>query len=256
MDYEKLLTLSCDLGCELLLSGAEIYRAEDSVRYLLAAYGVETGEVFAIPNYINVSLVTPDHKPISRIRRVGPHGTDVAKLEALNDLCRKLCRETPDLDTAEARLAQAAAIQPNFTLFQMLAAYFLTTSAFSLFFGGDWMDALAGGLCGVAVGFCLIVLGRLGTNLFFKIIAGSFVCGLLAAALLACGVGHHQTPIITGTFMVLVPGLVITNFMRDIMVGDMVSGLSKLAEALLTGAGIVIGATLALNLTRMLGGAL
>ena len=54
--------------------------------------------------------------------------------------------------------------------------------------------------------------------------------------------------------MALVPGLVITNFMRDIIAGDMISGLSKLSEALLTGTGIALGTGLALSLIRMLGG--
>ena len=36
MDYSALLDLSVDMGCGLLESGAEIYRAEDSLRRLLA----------------------------------------------------------------------------------------------------------------------------------------------------------------------------------------------------------------------------
>ena len=60
---------------------------------------------------------------------------------------------------------------------------------------------------------------------------------------------------IIGAIMALAPGVVITNFMRDIMAGDMLSGLSKFAEALLTGAGIALGTGLALSLARMLGGA-
>ena len=67
--------------------------------------------------------------------------------------------------------------------------------------------------------------------------------------------GTHTNLIIIGAIMALAPGVVITNFMRDIMAGDMLSGLSKFAEALLTGAGIALGTGLALSLARMLGGA-
>lgn len=255
MDYDRLLTLTGDLGYHLLMSGAEIYRVEESARYLLNAYGVETGEVFAIPNCIIVSLTSPDGKPLTRIRRVGGHGTDIRKIEALNDLCRRLCRETPDLDAAEAALRGAVADTTWFSTPQQLAAYFLGTAAFCLFFGGTWLDALASGACGTAVGVCLLFMERLGTNLFFKTIAGGFVCALVAVSLLALGLGSHLNLIITGAIMALVPGIVITNFMRDIMVGDMISGLSKLADALLTGAGIALGTGLALGLARMLGGA-
>ena len=100
MDYDKLLTLSSDLGYHLLFSGAEIYRVEESVRYLLTAYGVETGEVFVIPNCVIVSLTAPGQKPITQMRRVPGHGTDISRMEALNALCRRLCAQRPDLDQA------------------------------------------------------------------------------------------------------------------------------------------------------------
>ena len=256
MDYDKLLTLSGDLGYELLMSGAEIYRVEESVRYLLEAYGVESGEVFAIPNCIIVGFAAHGQKPLTRIRRVGGHGTDVSQLEALNALCRRLCRETPDMDEARRLFDEVLADQVGFSLPKQLAAYFLTTAAFCLFFGGTLADAACSGACGVAIGLCFTFMSRLGTNIFFKTIAGGFVSALVAAVLVFCGLGVHQNLIIIGALMALVPGLVITNFMRDIMAGDMISGLSKLGEALLTGAGIALGTGLALSLTRMLGGVL
>ena len=250
MDYDKLLTLSGELGYHLLLSGAEIYRVEESVRYLLQAYGAGPGEVFAIPNCIIVGISSPGQKPLTRMRRVGPHGTNVRKIEALNALCRCLCAETPDLDQAWEALQTAAADQTYFSTPQQLSAYFLGTAAFCLFFGGTLADAAASGLCGVAIGISLIFMSRLGTNLFFKTIAGGFVSALAAVVLVALGLGTH-----TNLIMALAPGVVITNFMRDIMAGDMLSGLSKFAEALLTGAGIALGTGLALSLARMLGGA-
>lgn len=256
MDYDKLLTLGGELGYHLLFSGAEIYRVEESVRYLLKAYGVDSGEVFAIPNCIIVGLSAPGLRPMTRIRRVGAHGTDVGKLEALNGLCRQLCAETPDLDLAWERLQTVAADVAYFSTLQQLAAYFLATSAFCLFFGGTLLDAAASGICGLAIGLCLIFMTGLGTNLFFKTIVGGFVCALAAVTLVFLGLGTHTDLIIIGAIMALAPGLVLTNFMRDIMAGDMISGLTKLADALLTGAGIALGTGLALSMTRMLGGGL
>jgi len=76
-------------------------------------------------------------------------------------------------------------------------------------------------------------------------------------ALTRLGVGQNQDLIIIGALMALVPGIAMTNAMRDIMAGDMVAGISKAAEALLIGAAIALGTALALGLTRMVtGGAL
>mgnify|MGYP002528202520 CR=1 FL=1 len=196
LDYNKLLDMVSEMGYRLMKSGAEIYRVEESIQRLLQAYGAPRGEVFAIPNCIIVGISSPGQKPLTRMRRVGPHGTNVRKIEALNALCRCLCAETPDLDQAWEALQTAAADQTYFSTPQQLSAYFLGTAAFCLFFGGTLADAAASGLCGVAIGISLIFMSRLGTNLFFKTIAGGFVSALAAVVLVALGLGTHTNLII------------------------------------------------------------
>ena len=254
MDYDALLNMGTELGYQLMYSGAEIYRVEESVRYLLGAYGVDTGEVFAIPNCLIVSLRASGQRPLTVVRRIPGHGTDIYRMEALNDLCRRLCQEVPDLDEAWVRLDRVLADHTQFSTAGQLFGYALGAAPFCLFFGGTLRDALCGGLCGLAIGASLLFMARLGTNLFFKTIAGGFVCALLAVALTVVGLGQHASLIITGAIMTLVPGIVITNFMRDIIAGDLISGLIKLAEALLTATGIALGTGLALALTRLIWG--
>ena len=99
-DYNELLEIVSEMGFRLMLSGAEIYRVEESISRLLQAYGAERGEVFAIPNCIIVSLTSPQGEPMTQIRRMPNHGTDIYLLERYNDLCRRLCRETPPFEEA------------------------------------------------------------------------------------------------------------------------------------------------------------
>lgn len=99
MDYDALLDLGTELGYKLVLSGAEIYRVEESVLRLLTAYGLQP-QVFALPSCLIVSVNTPSGHPITQMRRVPPHGTDIELLERCNELCRRLCREVPPLPEA------------------------------------------------------------------------------------------------------------------------------------------------------------
>ena len=99
MDYDALLNLGTELGYKLVLSGAEIYRVEESVLRLLTAYGLQP-QVFALPSCLIVSVNTPAGHPITQMRRVPPHGTDIELLERCNELCRQLCREVPPLPEA------------------------------------------------------------------------------------------------------------------------------------------------------------
>lgn len=254
MDYEKLLSLCSELGYRLLESGGEIYRVEESVRYLLDAYGVGPCDVFAIPSCLIVGVSAPGQKPITRVRRMPPHDIDIRRLESLNDLCRHLCAETPPLDEAWDRLNAVLDDRVRFPFWGQLVAYFLIGLAFCPFFGGGPRDALCSGGCTLAMGLCLHFMDRLGTNLFFKTIAGGFLAALLAVGLTVCGLGLHSDLIITGAIMTLVPGIMITNVMRDIMAGDILSGVIKLTESLMTGGGIALGTGLALSMTRVLWG--
>ena len=58
--------------------------------------------------------------------------------------------------------------------------------------------------------------------------------------------------IITITFflMNLVPGIAITNVMRDILGGDLIAGIIKLVESLMVAVGIALGAGLAISTLR------
>lgn len=254
LDYNKLLDMVSEMGYRLMESGAEIYRVEESIHRLLEAYGVPRGEVFAIPNCIIVSLISPEGRPLTQIRRMPPHGTDIYLLEKYNGLCRRLCQETPPFDQALRRMRAIARLHVVYPLPVQLAAHFLGSGMFSLFYGGTWRDGICGGLCGVVIGLCSALMARFGANLFFKTIAGAAASAVAAVLLTAAGLGAHRDLIIIGALMALVPGIAITNAMRDIMAGDMVAGISKGAEALLIGAAIALGTALGLGVTGLIGG--
>ena len=103
MDYDALLNMGTELGYQLMYSGAEIYRVEESVRRLLIAYGLQP-QVFAIPNCLIVSLDTPAGHPITKMRRIPNHGIDIELLERCNDVCRHLCQTVPPLEEAKSQI--------------------------------------------------------------------------------------------------------------------------------------------------------
>ena len=55
MDYYLLTDMAAQIGYELAVSGAETFRIEETMRRVLAAYGIVC-ETFAIPNCVMVSL--------------------------------------------------------------------------------------------------------------------------------------------------------------------------------------------------------
>lgn len=253
MDKTGAFDLAVELGYQIQLAGGEIYRVEESIMRLLRAYGMES-QVFAIPNCLNVSVTRPDGKTVTQIRRVPAHGTDIEKLEALNDLCRQLCRVPIPAKEAMAEMKRRLEGERKYRPMTVLLAYFLGAGAFALFFGGTLLDGVAAGLCGVIIGLTQRLMDRLEANMVLKTIASGAASGLLALALVALGFGRNSDVITIGALMILVPGVAMTNAVRDLMVGDMISGLSKLGEAILIAVAIALGTAVALAIATLLGG--
>ncbi len=253
MDYHGLLNLSVELGCQLMESGAEIYRVEDSVLRLMRAYGAQDAQIFAIPGCITVSVSAENGEPVTRLCRVDAHNTDLDHLELCNALCRQLCEQTPPVEQARRQLADLCRRRPRFRPIAVMLGYFLIGAFFTPFFGGGLMDALCGGLCGLAIYVANRWLAPLaGPNMFFRTLLSAAVSSLAAQLLVYAGVGQHVDTITIGALMILVPGVSLTTAMREVMAGDLVSGVSHTAESILTATAIALGTGAAMFLGGLL----
>ena len=253
MDYDSLLDLVTDLGYELAMSGAETFRVEESITRILAAYGLQA-EVFAIPNCLIVSLETSDGRPLTRMRRIGFHGNDLDAVERLNGLSRALCSRAPAPEEGKRWLAEVKRTARVYSLPIFLAGAFLGAGGYAMFFGGSWIDGLAGGLCGILVGLVNKFMDRLKANHFFSTIAAAFLMALAAYTLGAAGITPCPDTVIIGALMILVPGLLFTNAMRDIIYGDTNSGINRIVQVFLIAAAIALGTAAAWGLSSVLFG--
>ena len=250
LDYNQLLDGCSEIGVQLVRFGGEIQRAEDTVRRLLAAYGLES-EVFAVPNCVWASVRTPDGSTHARMRRVPPIATNIEGIERFNDLSRRLCADPPaDPALLRAYCRETLAGLRSYPAALVLGGYFLGAFFFALFFSGGWAEAATAGLAGLASGAVLLALGRAQANAFITTLASSFALASAAYGLLALGVSANIEVTIAGGLMVLVPGLVFTSFMSDLLTGDMLAGLATFARAVLSAGAIALGTGAAMALYR------
>ena len=254
MDYDQLLDGCGEVGARLLAGGAEIYRVEDTVRRMLAAYGVR-GDVFAIPNCLIVSIRDDAGRSRTRMRRIEATkvSTDIEVVERFNALSRAICAQPPPPERLTGLAAETAAGCRRYSLPMLLLGYFLGGFFFNGLFQGGAVEALVSGAASVVVGLCITALSRLGVNFFFKTIAAAAVLGAVIYGLRAMGLPMNTDVAVISALMVLVPGLVFTNFMCDLLTGDTVSGVSTFVRAVLTAAAIAVGTGTALWAFQTLG---
>lgn len=244
-EYQKLLNIAIDLGHFLLEAGAEIYRVEESIQRVLYAYGVKHVDVFAIPSSITVTITMADDSCFTRLRRIYSRGTNYQRVEELNALSRYICAERPTVAEIHKKL-KAIRQKKVYPYWAMVVAFAGVAFSFTLFFGGDFRDAIVALFSGALIRVVIQEMEYLHTNGFFINLINSLLVTLIAILAVRYQLADHSDKIIIGTLMNLVPGVAITNSMRDVIAGDLMAGMMKGLEALLVALALALGTGLAL----------
>ena len=244
MNYEKLMDLVSAMGSRLAMSGAETYRVEESIKRICSAYGLEA-RVYAIPHSLIITIMIPGQRPITQLCRMEHLGTDLEAVERFSNLSRRICAEKPDWDTALRWVEQTQVQQQRYSLPMDLLGHILVACGFAVFFGGSWRDALCAGLCGLLLG--VLTRGLAKTNTFFQKIICAFSMAFFAYGMCALGWTDNVDTCVIGALMLLVPGILFTNALRDIIFGDTNSGINRIVEVILIAAAIALGTAAAWN---------
>ena len=246
MDLNKLLNISTLAGKIMLESGAETYRVEETIVRIGLSFGVDDAESFVTPTGIITSL-TKDSTTVTLARRITSRGVDLNKIDLINNLSRQVQAQSmtiDELNTELINISQSDRYSAALTLFSSCAA----AGCFALMFGGNIKDFFAAFIIGACIKIVSTVCQKLDINSFFINSLGGGLCAILAIILMKLNICANLDKTIIGSIMLLVPGLTITNAIRDTIAGDLLSGITKAAEAFLVAISIAVGTGAILSL--------
>lgn len=241
LQAEEALRISMEIGAAIMESGGEVRRTEDTVTRINYAAGATDAQVWAMPGILTATVTLADNTTHTVTKCLGPEEIDLAELDRLNTLSRRLCGGKPvDWQVTKRQV---------YSRHTRLLCTFLATAAFCIYFGGTWAEAV---LCG---GFGILVSGYRPAlqSGFTAVLLDATVAGLLAFTPQALGLPLRGANILIGTIMLLVPGLTVGNALRDMIDGDLHAGLLRLAEAVLCALAIALGCAFALWLPGSVG---
>ena len=239
-ETDGLIRALLDMGEALIGSGAEIYRAEDTLRRIAKAYGTTDCEVFIITSSIVITLDRAGVGPRTQTRRIRRSvENNFTKLEDLNELSREVC--THPIPTKQLQAKTSAIVGTMVPKRGMLLGYVLAASAFTLFFAGTPADALAAGVVGAVLFGLQVYVGPFCMNAVVSQFLSSFLSGILICILCRLLPSLHMARIMIGDIMLLIPGVAFTNSIRDVLLGDTLSGIVRFVEALLLAAVLTVG---------------
>ncbi len=240
MNNQKLVACMLDMGEILLISGAEVNRIEDTLMRIGYAYHFQRVDVFTITSSIVLTVHTEAGNIITQTRRIKGVRVDMERVNQINCLSRYMCKELPKLAYVEAEIERIKQIQ-GYPEAVIVLAYVMVAASFTVFFGGDYLDALAAGVAAVVLRFMIRIGQRIKMNVLFLNMMSSGMVGIVVMLFVRLGIGHSIDQIVIGNVMLLIPGLGLTSSLRDMISGDIISGMLGITESVLNAIAIAMG---------------
>jgi len=245
ININHILKSVLDVGELMLTSGAEVNRVEDTIQRMMRAYGCVKVDVFTITSSIVVTACTKNGDIYTQTRRIYAYETNLNKLEMCNALSRDICREL--LEERELQKSvQSIREKKDYSDIALFLAYGGISLVFSVFFGGTLSDGVAACFCGFLLFVCTKLLNCLQLQRIIHTIIASMCVGVGAVLLTSMGIGKSVDLIIIGNIMLLIPGISLTTSLRDMISGDIISGLLGLSDAVIRAVAIAVGIALVL----------
>ncbi len=254
MDYRKLADTAMLAGTIMLRGGAETNRVEDTMQRILNTSGAGTTEVLVLSTALMLTIDDPSISAISKMQRISSRGTNIGNICVVNQLSRQYCGGEISLDEMyrELKLLKEANRYPEWLCH---VCTMLTVVMFTLLLGGKAVEALLSVVSAVVLVAFQILVSKLQLNQFMFHMA-SLACATFFVTAL---VGGFSIPcnlelIIAGTAMPSLPGVAITNAIRDTLHGDYISGSARVMEAFVRAISCAVGIGAGLYLGSLLTG--
>ena len=228
MEMKKVLKYAMEIGECMLVSGAGVSRVEDTISRICKAYGAKEANVFSITSSIVTTIEDEKGEILTQTKRIRSYKTDFTKLDELNQLSRYMCKELPEEEEVKRKIAEIK--KGKFVVFTE--------------------EGVTEGIIAMIAGAFVAVLAR-----YIKILAPnemvlnfllSFFVAAFAYISAKFGLTEDYGKIIIGNIMLLVPGVAFVNALRDMIGGDMMSGILRVCESILLAVFLAAGSFMAL----------
>lgn len=257
ISIKEVTELALESARIILQSGGTTNRCEKIMSRVCAVFGYHKTESFVTPTGLFITVMDKDHTANTQLMRIETRRIDLGKISQLTRYINELSQcgkkgNCPDYSEVMRRLKEIDAFSPYPEWLKLLLGG-LTSACFCLLFGGSWLETGVAYLVGLLVSISLRYIAILQVNSFLTNALGAALVVLFAKTLDLYIIGIKLDTIIIGGIMLLVPGLAITNAMRDMMSGDLVSGTARAIEAFLISVAIAAGSGSMLKIWSLVG---
>ncbi len=248
MTATELTDICAQMAELMIMSGAEVYRVEDTSERICKAYGYDNAEISASPIWFIITIRDKNRQAYTDTKAMRYRKTNLDRVGELNELSRYICENKPSYQDVMERF-KAISQKKTYSKIVVSLSFMIVGAVFAAIYGGGLVEIIVASLLALLVKFMRDILTELGSSSFLSSLVCSVAVAFIAVVMYKCNFISEYETVIIGSFMTMVPGVAITNCMRDFISGDLFSGIYTLAEALLTAVGMAVGAGIAIGIS-------
>ncbi len=240
VNERQVLELTTKAGKILLESGAEVFRVEETMRRIAKHYGVDTAEFVVIGNAIIATCGAEGKEQRAKIQHIPVSSARLDKVVAVNQLSREIEQGKYTCSQAWKELGQIDCLQKKSAWVRIFFTG-IGSACFCALLKATILDCIVVFFISALVHtFMLTVSER-----HMSKIVGNLCTSILATltCIICCelGIGKNLSNMVVGAIIQLIPGVALTNGIRDMTGGDYISGSVRMLDALFAFISIAIG---------------
>lgn len=237
-----------ELGRALHQCGASSQRIETHLTNVTRMLGLSGQFLFSPTGFTCVFWTEDAFDQKIHIERVSPGDLNLGRLWMIDEMVESMGRGQLGLPQAMEELVRLEKSPPLYPPLMHGCGWALTGGSFAALLSGDWNDVMASAVLSMMT-FLLFSLStrhqRLGSLLT---ILAPFLSGLLAHFFFSLGHAINVSFVTLSSILVFIPGLSLTVAMSEISARQLISGSSRLVEAMMNLLLLLFGAIMGISL--------
>lgn len=245
----KTMQFALECGRYMLENGGETYRAEDIMDRICKSRHLKDAYPYVTPTVVQLSINDEDN--YSFIYRVRNRGTNLEKISLINCLVRRFTLGEIGLTDARESLKKIT----EKSIYNYLMKVFwsgIIGGSFAILFMGGYKDLVAAFIVTIFSQSMYYFISEKFEATHMAYVASGVLIGFLSVFFSNYIVSSSVDKVISGAVMPTVPGVALTNGIRDLLSGDLASGIARLMDALIIATFIAFGVSSGMGLYSFL----
>jgi uncharacterized membrane protein YjjP (DUF1212 family) len=246
-EYKKRTRFVIELGNALHGCGASSQRVEKHLGNVTRMLEMNGHFMFTPTGLTSAFWLDNEFDQYVHIERVEPGDINLGRLWMIDELIESMSRGKIPLDEGIEKLSLLAKSPSLYSPWIQVLTWAITGGAFAALVSGTREDVIVSALLSVvtfALFFVSIRRNRLAPLLT---ILSPFLSGILAQTIYALGVPINVPFVILSSILIFIPGLSLTVAMSEISARHLISGSSRLVEAIMNLLLLLFGAIMGVS---------